>query len=267
LTDETNNHVIRFQTHRFMGEVSEMARPHMQLVLALHGSGCLQTQNLKQPLETGDVVSIRPGVVYRLSDCAALQVIACGFFLTSFRESVGSALDPKALSVLLDSAEVKKYPISLDKFRSIAALLAAHPTGGEMGNIGRMLLLLETIVEHCKTPLTNVHRGVFQAVQEFDRELARDWSLPEIAAAIDLDPSYLARLFTSNLGSPPLAYLALLRAEEAAVQLVTQKRSCSSVGERVGWHDANYFSRRFRQRFGQSPTAFRERFAIPSQTG
>jgi AraC family L-rhamnose operon transcriptional activator RhaR len=255
------NNVISFRSQRFVGQTPPLARSEMQLLLLLHGSGELQTAASRTQMQIGDVISIRPGVVFSLRDCIALQLVACSLHPTEFREGVGAALDAKALSILLDAAEVKRYPIALEKFRSIAALLVGHPPGQAMGNIGRMLLLLEAIVEHCKNPVPQVHKAVFEAVRHFDRRLDHDWTLPEIAGAVERDPSYLARLFTSNVDAPPLAYLALLRAEHAAQLLIRQKLTCAAIGEMVGWRDPNYFSRRFRHHFGQSPTTFRDSFA------
>ncbi len=232
----------------------------MQLVLILHGNGCLQTEAGKLDLEFGDVVSIRPGTLHYFADCQALQTIHCGFSSRDFRRRVGEALDAKALSVILNASAVAKYPIMPEHFRSIAAQLSASGLTGDMGNIGRLLLLLECIVDRGKLKFKEIHRAVFESVQQFDENFTKDWSLPEIAEAVGLDPSYLARLFTSNLGTPPLSYLNLLRTEEAGLLLMTGDSPCAKVGFEVGWDDPNYFSRRFRQHFGMSPTAFRQHY-------
>jgi AraC family L-rhamnose operon transcriptional activator RhaR len=128
-----------------------------------------------------------------------------------------------------------------------------------MGNIGRALLLLETLAEFSVTPIPRIHTAVLGGIRVMDENVAKEWSLPDLAKRLDLDPSYVARLFTSGIGAPPLAYLALLRAEEAASLLANSNIPCNEVGERVGWTDPNYFSRRFKQHFEESPTSFRAR--------
>jgi AraC-like DNA-binding protein len=253
-----SGHVISFKSERWVGESRELTSPEMQILLVLYGSGQLRWNSDSVSVGSGDLLVIRPGVIHHFSGCEALQMARCGLLPRGFRKRVGLALDSKAYSVLFDSAPVKKYEIPSDKFRSIASLLTASSIGGDMGNVGRMLLLLETVVEHARPPVASLHQAVFRAVQAFDENIAKEWSLPEIAEVIHLDPSYVARLFTSNLGEPPLSYLALMRAEEAALRLLTGDTPCAAIGESVGWHDANYFSRRIRQHFGQSPTSFRE---------
>jgi two-component system response regulator YesN len=92
--------------------------------------------------------------------------------------------------------------------------------------------------------------------------MARDWTLPELAETLNLDPSYLARIFKLSVGVPPIGYLATLRAEAAAELLARTDLPCAEVGDRVGWMDANYFSRRFRQHFGKSPSRYRDRSSL-----
>jgi AraC-like DNA-binding protein len=50
-----------------------------------------------------------------------------------------------------------------------------------------------------------------------------------------------------------------MRAETAVARLASTDLSCAAVGASVGWSDPNYFSRRFRQHFGESPTAYKSR--------
>src|SRR5438874_6949951 len=62
-------------------------------------------------------------------------------------------------------------------------------------------------------------------------DLARDWTLKILAAELHLAPGYLVRLFNAATGLPPMAYLAQLRAEHAAVLLLQIGRA--SCRERV----------------------------------
>jgi AraC family L-rhamnose operon transcriptional activator RhaR len=60
---------------------------------------------------------------------------------------------------------------------------------------------------------------------------------------------------------PPMAYLAQLRAEHAAVLLLHSDEPITSIGRRVGWPDQSNFARRFKAHYGLSATAYRKRFA------
>jgi AraC family L-rhamnose operon transcriptional activator RhaR len=90
---------------------------------------------------------------------------------------------------------------------------------------------------------------------------ARPWTMAALAREVDVSASHLHREFRAQLGSTPMAWLARTRAELAASLLLQTDRPIGWVGRQVGWPEPNYFSRRFRQAYGMSPTAYRERNA------
>jgi len=94
--------------------------------------------------------------------------------------------------------------------------------------------------------------------------LDRDWTLTDLAAELHLAPGYLVRLFNAATGLPPMAYLAQLRAEHAAVLLLHTDEPITSIGRTVGWADQSMFARRFKAHYGLSATTYRKRFATRS---
>ena len=94
-----------------------------------------------------------------------------------------------------------------------------------------------------------------------EADLARALDAAELADELHLAPGYLVRLFKAATGLPPMAYLAQLRAEHAAVLLLHSDEPVTSIGRAVGWPDQNYFARRFKAHYGLSATTYRERFA------
>src|SRR5438874_3132459 len=95
-------------------------------------------------------------------------------------------------------------------------------------------------------------------------DLARDWTLTGLAAELHLASGYLVRLFNAATGLPPMAYLAQLRAEHAAVLLLHTDEPVTSIGRTVGWPDQSMFARRFKAHYGLSATTYRKRFATRS---
>lgn len=88
-------------------------------------------------------------------------------------------------------------------------------------------------------------------------ELARRWTVNELAAAVHLSPSQLGRVFTRVFGKPPIAYLTMLRVERMAHLLRTTNMSVSVIAKEVGWDDADFASRQFRRNIGAPPTRYR----------
>jgi transcriptional regulator GlxA family with amidase domain len=102
---------------------------------------------------------------------------------------------------------------------------------------------------------------VADALRLVAADLARPWRVQELAAAVAVSPAHFSRLFHQAVGRPPMAHLAVLRAEAAASRLLRTADPVADVGAGVGWADPNYFARRFRARFGMSPTEYRARRA------
>jgi AraC family L-rhamnose operon transcriptional activator RhaR len=94
--------------------------------------------------------------------------------------------------------------------------------------------------------------------------IARQWTLGQLAEELHLTPGYLVRLFKAATGLPPMAYLARVRAEHAAVMLLHSDEPITGIGRAVGWPDQNYFARRFKAHYGLSATTYRKRFATRS---
>jgi AraC family L-rhamnose operon transcriptional activator RhaR len=246
-------------TDRHVGHVSPPPSSAMRLLMVVYGSGALQCQEEFYELVETSVVVVRPGVSLELRHAHALQLVECTFDPADALRRLGASLDERALTLLLSGAPVQRFEIASERFRSLVSLLSASTGGGEMGNLGRLLIVFESIVEAGTPLLPKIHPAVLRTIEAFDANLAKDWTLPDMASNQKLDPSYLARVFKSSVELPPIAYLALMRAEAAVELLSTTDLSCNDIGSQVGWADPNYFSRRFRQRFGEPPTAYRER--------
>ncbi|MGH3403531.1 MAG: helix-turn-helix transcriptional regulator, partial [Streptosporangiaceae bacterium] len=106
-----------------------------------------------------------------------------------------------------------------------------------------------------------LHPAVGRAMRLLEGDIARRWTLAGLAGELHLAPGYLVRLFKAATGLPPMAYLAQVRAEHAAVLLLHSDEPVTGIGRAVGWPDQNYFARRFKAHYGLSATTYRERFA------
>lgn len=84
----------------------------------------------------------------------------------------------------------------------------------------------------------------------------------ELAAAADVHPVHLARVFRARFGCTPAAYVRRLRLEAAARALATTPRSIAEIALACAFADQSHLTRAFRQAYGVSPALFRER-ALP----
>ena len=99
---------------------------------------------------------------------------------------------------------------------------------------------------------------VRRAVDLLSEKLREPLSLEVLAQECGLSVSRLAHLFREQIGVPPQQYLEEIRLQRAAQLLRSTGLRISEVAEETGYTGAFYFSNRFRKKFGQSPSEYRQ---------
>lgn len=99
--------------------------------------------------------------------------------------------------------------------------------------------------------------GVALAIQTMHRDLARDWSVADLAGPSGWSVAHFAHRFKAATGHGPLEYLIRLRMDRAAWLLANTQGPLSEVAEAVGYLDMAYFSRRFSRHHGMAPSVFK----------
>jgi AraC family transcriptional regulator len=88
-------------------------------------------------------------------------------------------------------------------------------------------------------------------------DLARRWTLAEIAAEIRGSPVYLTQVFRQVEGIPLYRYHLRLRLARA-LDLIARYDDLSALAADLGFSSHSHFSAAFRQAYGRSPTAFQQ---------
>ncbi len=83
-------------------------------------------------------------------------------------------------------------------------------------------------------------------------------TLEEIADKLDLTPEYLGNQFHLEKGVKFSTYIKDFRIMKAKELLISSKLKVCEVAERVGYSDAKYFSKVFRDNTGQLPAEYRK---------
>ena len=79
-----------------------------------------------------------------------------------------------------------------------------------------------------------------------------------LAQHLNLSTRYFRKLFTEKYGISPKEYIENKRWEKAATLLTTTNLTLSQIAEACGLTSAYYFSVRFKQHFGVSPSKYRK---------
>ena len=83
-------------------------------------------------------------------------------------------------------------------------------------------------------------------------------TLEEIAAKLNITPEYLGMQFHKEKGVKFSTYIKEYRITKAKELLIGSQMKISEVAAKVGYYDAKYFSRVFRECTGQLPAEYRK---------
>ena len=90
-----------------------------------------------------------------------------------------------------------------------------------------------------------------------NRHYSEDITVDTIAESVTLNKNYLIRLFKREMGTTPMKYLLETRLYFARDLLLQTDETVSGIAERCGFNTASYFIKCFRERFSESPTAYK----------
>lgn len=111
----------------------------------------------------------------------------------------------------------------------------------------------------------NEHGAVRRAREYLHANLERDVALAELARAAHLSPFHLARVFESETGIPPHAYLIQIRLARAKEMLGARDTGhrIADIAAATGFADQSHLTRLFKRRYGVTPGAFRKIVQTP----
>lgn len=178
-------------------------------------------------------------------------------FLTAFDEFTYAkrAFSVRALDYLLKPSSDEEL---------IAVLEEAISLAGHDGSRRRMRASQEGTAPAGEPEERGSENVRIQAVVEtirtyIEENYTRDISLQDVAGALHYSDAYFSKIFKQCFGRNFTVYLAEYRVDEAKKLLTDISVNIKDVGVRLGFHDANYFSRVFKRVTGETPSEYRER--------
>ncbi|MDO4318571.1 MAG: AraC family transcriptional regulator [Lachnospiraceae bacterium] len=117
--------------------------------------------------------------------------------------------------------------------------------------------LMDSHVRDVKIP---IYSETAQNAMQYIREnLSAGMGANEVAAALYISKSALNRVFQKELGKTVRQYAEDMVFAEALRQMIETDRPLGDLATELGFCDPFYFSRRFRQRYGETPREYRKR--------
>ena len=169
-------------------------------------------------------------------------------------------------TVLRDSARLafRQQRLRIDARAQALVALLRHSLRGRIAEPLEAESLALTLVQRALSPRTTHAVGASVGRQLLvDRvklvlasDLARRWTLAEIAAEVRGSPVYLTQVFQQVEGVPLYRYQLRLRLARA-LDLLAHYDDLTELGLDLGFSSHSHFSASFRRMYGRSPSEFR----------
>ncbi|MBC2600804.1 AraC family transcriptional regulator [Puniceicoccus vermicola] len=248
----------------------------LEIAFLLGGSTRHRTIRGENLCRAGKVIVVPPGAWHAYSECDQLEIVNCLLSPRMLARELAWLRNEPGFSFLFETPEnglaqeVRIFDLhggGLERVKEGLGRLEEAYVGGSssVSVTGWVLLVLEILRDSAKTPdekgkeLARRHPAVSRGLQLLATRMGEDWSLDQLAEELNLNPSYLVRLFQKEIGHSPMKLLAAVRAEEAANLLLGTDARVGEIGERVGWSDPKRFAENFRRHFGMKASEYRKR--------
>lgn len=225
-----------------------------------NGSATAVVNGVSVPLKPGELIVIRGGDVFSFTqDPSQLQ--------TSLSACLSLNRDDDA-NVLLRHAYERNYLLKDRKtyeqrFTAVLETLESESRWRNLHVTGALFQWLAELQE-ATSPDPGAAEGnqktvhhVLTAQKWIQQRLDEDVSVADWAYACGLNVDYFSRLFKSQTGMPPKAWLIEARLQRAARLLAYPDRTVEDIAESCGFNCAFHFSRSFKTRFGLAPANYR----------
>ncbi len=155
---------------------------------------------------------------------------------------------------------------------SLVLSFIASPTGRSMEKRGLLLLVFDAWHEAIlgspgsqqspQAPALYRH-AITQAQEAILQDLTHPPTMAQLAHATGIHPDYFTRLFKRQTGQSVQGFVTHHRLLHARRLLIEGRLTVGDISRAVGYDDAYYFSRLFRQQFGVAPSVFRKEHSWP----
>ena len=154
--------------------------------------------------------------------------------------SVFNSMDAAAVNRLLTQISRAESVVDREEIvhtlSDLADFCLRRESGREMSAAGKIGYALDYIREH------------------FNEEIV----INDLAARLDMSPSYFSSTFKKEVGQSTMQYITGLRMERAREYLDSTDLSVAVIAKNVGYEDSQYFFRVFKKTTGMNPLQYRQ---------
>ena len=248
--------------------------PEIEITYVKEGSMHYRINNRSFHLKEGDIIfcnsnALHSGEMENQEDCSYIPItfdpkLIYGFFQSTIcTRYVDPVIQNLAVcAVHIDYSE-KWHETFRDRMLEVISLDKKKPDFYELDISIRMQLLWRLLVEHLPhQPVSTTsdfteYERIRRILSYIEQNYMNQITLDEISEHIHLCESEWTRLFKRHMNTTLFSFLQEYRIERSLEYLNT-KESISSIAEKTGFSDSNYYSKVFSKIKGCSPREYRK---------
>jgi AraC family transcriptional regulator len=131
---------------------------------------------------------------------------------------------------------------------------------------GLVLELLAGVCRHSSSRISTVPRWLRCVRDLLHQRFCEKLALGDVAEAVGVHPSHLARAFRRCHGCSIGDYVRNLRTDRARQELRASDRPLAEIALALGYADQSHFATSFKRQTGMTPGAFRNAFRAPRRS-
>ncbi|OME85149.1 hypothetical protein BK120_11505 [Paenibacillus sp. FSL A5-0031] len=271
----TNKSIINFSNldvtiksvELYTGASGEILKQHVTrwgtLIISLAGSGTMRREDGYTTLERDHIYACPPDSTFGLtSDLGGnLSVVVIRLKLADRNEErVDFQLDESALQILfsnIDGLSLGPAGYLSSQGRTIYDGFASDDGIKKWRAKLDCSELLYMLITSGKMASKEGTKEALERARAFMKENCnKEMTIELLANMAELSPKYFVDLFKKTYGVSALDYLTRARIDLAKSLMLRTDRLLKEVAHEVGYADEFYFSRKFKQLVGMSPTAY-----------
>lgn len=267
----------------YMNRIRWHWHPELEIIIINHGEAELLADDQKICLKAGQGILINQNVIHSIqpanseNNCTLYSAIFHPSFLFGYGNTVmsGKYLTPILSSpvfkiMFLDESDLVGAQI-LDTVNSIIAVNMTKKYGYELVTKSYLCQLWGILLQNIVPQNTEKHKTgklsmdeirVKEAILYVEEHYAEHITLDQLAASIHTSKSECCRCFKRTLQLTPIEYLMRYRIFKAANMIYIDdpiSHSISNLAFSVGFNNASYFNKVFKQYLKCTPKEYRKR--------
>ena len=171
------------------------------------------------------------------------------------KEQVEERLNPLLQGIILD------YSIYLESDKSrlnelVESYRASTLLDEMQGLIKELIYMICTLILQIKNK--NYRREIVEIMDYIEQHITEKITLNSIANQINMNESYISRLFKSETGMNIIQYINVSKMEKAKELLKEKNMIVKDVAYALGFEEQSYFNRMFNKYFGVNPKEYKK---------